>query len=476
MANPVQGDWSFSGKAQSHLPPKSPVVFIAGGGGPSTASVQDNSGQLFSSCWPNFGAPYNLGSSGGGSGRNKQHQRTPSAASLLPQTPPSWIDDLLSDPPPDHHHQAPAKKQSSLHRRSSSDSVAFLVDHHHAAAGVGPFSRIDEIGEDQDVEFSLAGACNRINPARPVQADRPPSPAAPSRDFDKLDEEQLMSMFEDIETSPKQQQRDSSCPDMAFKHKAPPVLQEQCPSTPSDHNSVIEHSLEEKGSVGGVGLIQGEPEVQSVQKLDNSFKGDVTSSIPIDPSLDPKRAKRILANRQSAQRSRVRKLQYIAELERSVNALQAEVSALSPQVTYLDHQRVVLNVDNGALKQRIAALAQEKLFKDAHYDALKNEAQRLRQLYQQQQRIQDMSYDLQHQQLSHNNMADLISPAARGRLINSGDVEANTPTKNNNGSSFPVLKSGEASAAITTASSISIETENSQPPGFTREGNTLVHL
>lgn len=31
---------------------------------------------------------------------------------------------------------------------------------------------------------------------------------------------------------------------------------------------------------------------------------------------------RILANRQSAQRSRVRKLQYISELERSVNALQ----------------------------------------------------------------------------------------------------------------------------------------------------------
>lgn len=32
--------------------------------------------------------------------------------------------------------------------------------------------------------------------------------------------------------------------------------------------------------------------------------------------------RRILANRQSAQRSRVRKLQYISELERSVNALQ----------------------------------------------------------------------------------------------------------------------------------------------------------
>ena len=36
----------------------------------------------------------------------------------------------------------------------------------------------------------------------------------------------------------------------------------------------------------------------------------------------PSIARRILANRQSAQRSRVRKLQYISELERSVTSLQ----------------------------------------------------------------------------------------------------------------------------------------------------------
>jgi hypothetical protein len=43
------------------------------------------------------------------------------------------------------------------------------------------------------------------------------------------------------------------------------------------------------------------------------------------PELDPKRAKRILANRQSAQRSRMRKLQYISELEKSVTRLQVRV-------------------------------------------------------------------------------------------------------------------------------------------------------
>ncbi|EFJ17587.1 hypothetical protein SELMODRAFT_92966, partial [Selaginella moellendorffii] len=65
---------------------------------------------------------------------------------------------------------------------------------------------------------------------------------------------------------------------------------------------------------------------------------------------------------------RVRKLQYIAELERSVTALQAwqgaEVSALTPQVAFLDHQRILLNVDNNSIKQRITSLIQDKCFKD----------------------------------------------------------------------------------------------------------------
>jgi hypothetical protein len=46
--------------------------------------------------------------------------------------------------------------------------------------------------------------------------------------------------------------------------------------------------------------------------------------------------------------------------------LKAEVSVLSPRVAFLDHQRLLLNVDNSALKQRIAALAQDKILKDGN--------------------------------------------------------------------------------------------------------------
>ncbi|EFJ19775.1 hypothetical protein SELMODRAFT_444176 [Selaginella moellendorffii] len=106
------------------------------------------------------------------------------------------------------------------------------------------------------------------------------------------------------------------------------------------------------------------------------------SQLQGDQSADSKRSKR-----QSAQRSRVRKLQYIHELEGNVSDLQNEVSGLSTQVALLEHQRLALHLDNAALKQNVAGLAQDARIKDAHNEALKKEIQRLRFLKQQQQRL-----------------------------------------------------------------------------------------
>lgn len=50
-------------------------------------------------------------------------------------------------------------------------------------------------------------------------------------------------------------------------------------------------------------------------------------------AIDPKRYKRVLANRQSAARSKERKAHYILELERKVQSLQNEVTTLSAQLT-----------------------------------------------------------------------------------------------------------------------------------------------
>ncbi|XP_022637327.1 basic leucine zipper 34 isoform X2 [Vigna radiata var. radiata] len=218
----------------------------------------------------------------------------PAAATTTAPSQPSWVDEFLDF----------SSTRRGAHRRSASDSIAFLET---------PF-----------LEECRAG-------------------------FDRLDEDQLISMFSD---------------DIAAAALPPPPLSSASnPSSPSsDQNS----NNEDKPMAMTLDLKPKTEKVEEESSCKNEAAALQLSATTTSPEtvVDPKRVKRILANRQSAQRSRVRKLQYISELERSVTTLQTEVSALSPRVAFLDHQRLILNVDNSALKQRIAALAQDKIFKD----------------------------------------------------------------------------------------------------------------
>ncbi|VAH93327.1 unnamed protein product [Triticum turgidum subsp. durum] len=95
---------------------------------------------------------------------------------------------------------------------------------------------------------------------------------------------------------------------------------------------------------------------------------------------DTKRAKQ-----QYAQRSRVRKLQYIAELEGKVQSLQSEGIEVSAEMEFLTQQNIMLDLENKALKQRLESIAQEQVIKRVQQEMFEREIGRLRSLYQQQQ-------------------------------------------------------------------------------------------
>ncbi|GAA0175883.1 DNA-binding transcription factor [Lithospermum erythrorhizon] len=95
-------------------------------------------------------------------------------------------------------------------------------------------------------------------------------------------------------------------------------------------------------------------------------------------SLDPKRAKRILANRQSAARSKERKARYMSELERKVQSLQTEATTLSAQLTLFQRDTTGLSNENTELKLRLLAMEQQAQLRDALNEALKQEVERLR--------------------------------------------------------------------------------------------------
>ncbi|KAL8159678.1 hypothetical protein V2J09_001215 [Rumex salicifolius] len=83
---------------------------------------------------------------------------------------------------------------------------------------------------------------------------------------------------------------------------------------------------------------------------------------------DPNQGKR-----HPRQRSRDRKLHYIAELDKRVL-----VSELQHNVSTLLQQRLVLTVENTQLKQQASELQQQKLFLDDEYQTLSKEAERLK--------------------------------------------------------------------------------------------------
>lgn len=93
---------------------------------------------------------------------------------------------------------------------------------------------------------------------------------------------------------------------------------------------------------------------------------------------DPRRVKRILANRLSAARSKERKMLYISELEGKVQTLQTEATTLSAQLTLMQRDLSGLANENNGLKLRLQAMEQQAQLQDALNKALMEEVQRLK--------------------------------------------------------------------------------------------------
>lgn len=146
------------------------------------------------------------------------------------------------------------------------------------------------------------------------------------------------------------------------------------------------------GGGGGGGLQvengDGEKNVRSRHRHSNSVDGSldtIEAKKAMAPdklaelwTVDPKRVKRILANRQSAARSKERKARYISELERKVQTLQTEATTLSAQLTLFQRDTTGLSSENTELKLRLQAMEQQAHLRDALNEALKKEVERLK--------------------------------------------------------------------------------------------------
>ena len=88
---------------------------------------------------------------------------------------------------------------------------------------------------------------------------------------------------------------------------------------------------------------------------DDTSVGNVQRSRALS-LVDEKKAKRILANRISAQKSRVRKMQFVGNLESTVSELYKDLSLLQPQLDVARKQKQSLALINQELKSEIERL------------------------------------------------------------------------------------------------------------------------
>eukprot|EP00891_Asterochloris_glomerata_P009278 jgi/Astpho2/9278/Aster-x1566 len=121
---------------------------------------------------------------------------------------------------------------------------------------------------------------------------------------------------------------------------------------------------------------------------DSSSKGDDGSSSDDGNGATQGKPRRVMANRQAAQRSRMRKLQHISDLEGSLQKLQAEVQHLIPQVRSARTKEAGLTTKNAELHEQLGALMEEVQYKDAVNNVLAQDIVRLQQQQQSSQAAQ----------------------------------------------------------------------------------------
>ncbi|KAF0915889.1 hypothetical protein E2562_000534 [Oryza meyeriana var. granulata] len=181
----------------------------------------------------------------------------------------------------------------------------------------------------------------------------------------------------------------------------PPLIPQQSPAAPRPPGGAHMRSLsldaaffdglalQGGGGGGGSGGGAGHKRSGSMDGESSLFEGEsappdyAKKAMPADrlselALLDPKRAKRILANRQSAARSKERKIKYTSELERKVQTLQTEATTLSTQLTLLQRDTSGLTTENRELKLRLQSMEEQAKLRDALNDALREEVQRLK--------------------------------------------------------------------------------------------------
>uniref|UniRef100_A0A5B6YWW2 BZIP domain-containing protein n=1 Tax=Davidia involucrata TaxID=16924 RepID=A0A5B6YWW2_DAVIN len=268
----------------------------------------------------------------------QSHHHRCSSGGFLIEESPSWLEDLLNES---------ETQVLRGHRRSSSDSLAYL----------GTAAKTLDMSEEHKLKNFTAG------------------PFWGSQNFVHHKDTWHASLQTKTNSSDKQHHRvnESSLKSVTCSGGLSSTRDGSPLQTPGSSCALLESDGMLSTAIGKCD----QEETGSQKQEGSTERSECSQAKPSVSKTDAKRAKQ-----QSAHRSRVRKLQYITELERNIQILQVEGSEVSAQLEFLDQQNLILGMENRALRQRLDSLAQEQLIKQLEQDMLEREIGRLQTLYQ----------------------------------------------------------------------------------------------
>ncbi|KAH6825846.1 hypothetical protein C2S53_018210 [Perilla frutescens var. hirtella] len=123
------------------------------------------------------------------------------------------------------------------------------------------------------------------------------------------------------------------------------------------------------------------PETRSATiNLDKAIEFELKHGRKLDPQMDRKKLRRTVSNRISAQKSRLRKAQYIHDMERKVNELEETLTFLEEKSARWLEKRRLLKVQNETLHHLLAIRENQANQAQMVFEKNKAEVNRLREV------------------------------------------------------------------------------------------------
>ncbi|KAG8372603.1 hypothetical protein BUALT_Bualt12G0083800 [Buddleja alternifolia] len=163
--------------------------------------------------------------------------------------------------------------------------------------------------------------------------------------------------------SPKQSVIDS-CPKFIHNNN----IQMEIPLPPSQHKYTSSLTLDAPANP------------RAILTLDKAIENELNHGRKLGPNMDIKKLRRTISNRLSAKRSRIRKSQYIKDMEKTVNHLQELISSLTPQIESHKEKQKLLILENDSLQKLVEIRSNESKLHELELEKKKNEVYKLKEV------------------------------------------------------------------------------------------------